>query len=352
MAEFPAIGYALREPNAPFERIEYDLGAPGPGEAIVRVAGCGVCHTDIGFYTGSVRTAKSPVVLGHEISGTVEATGEGVSGLEGRAVIVPAVLPCGECDLCRGGRANVCQRQVMPGNHVDGGFATRIRVPARFLCPLPDDLGEYRLEELAVIADAVTTPWQSYVRSGLAEGDVAIVIGVGGLGSYMVQIARSAGAQVIAIDVDAKRLENARRLGAVHAIDASGLDEKALKKAVREFVREQGLPSVRWKVFEMSGTAAGQQTAMALLSFAGTVGIVGFTMDKVTVRLSNVMAFDADLFGNWGCRPDLYPDAVAAVLDGRIDVRSNVETHPLDSIDEVFRLALEHKLERRAVLVP
>ncbi len=352
MAERPAVGYAMREPNAPFERVEYDLGAPGPGEAIVRVAGCGVCHTDIGFFTGSVRTARSPVVLGHEISGVVEAAGEGAEDRVGRAVIVPAVLPCGECELCRSGRANVCQRQVMPGNHIDGGFATHVRVPARFLCELPDDLGDYRLEELAVIADAVTTPWQSYVRSGLGEGEVAIVIGVGGLGSYMVQIARAAGATVIAIDVDAARLENARALGAAHAVDASGMDEKAIKKAVRGIVGSAGLPAVGWKVFEMSGTAAGQQSAMALLSFAGTVGIVGFTMEKVTVRLSNVMAFDADVFGNWGCRPDLYPDAVAAVLDGRIDVRSNVETHPLDSIDDVFRMALEHRLRRRAVLVP
>ncbi len=352
MAPIEATGYVLHEPNKPFVRERFTIDPPPAGEVVVQVAGCGLCHTDIGFFTGSVQTAKSPLILGHEISGTVVATGPGAESLAGRAVIVPAVLPCGECDLCRRGRGNVCQKQVMPGNHIDGGFATHIRVPSGSLCVLPEDLAGYDLAELAVIADAVTTPYQSFQRSGLAAGELAIVIGMGGLGIYMVQFARDAGAEVIAIDVDGKKLEAAAALGARHTVNATDMTDRDVKKAVRAAVKEHSLPPNGWKVFEMSGTAAGQQTAFALLSFAGTVGIVGFTMDRVSIRLSNVMAFDAELFGNWGCRPDLYPEVVAKVLDGSINVRDHVQRHPLDSINEMFALSLDHKIEKRVVLVP
>jgi 6-hydroxycyclohex-1-ene-1-carbonyl-CoA dehydrogenase len=117
-------------------------------------------------------------------------------------------------------------------------------------------------------------------------------------------------------------------------------------------VKEKGLPSYGWKVFETSGTAAGQKNAFALLSFTGKLAVVGFTMDKVDIRLSNVMAFDADVFGNWACRPEYYPDVVTAVLKEEINVRDNIEEHPLDSINDIIGLALKHKLERRAILVP
>jgi 6-hydroxycyclohex-1-ene-1-carbonyl-CoA dehydrogenase len=125
-----------------------------------------------------------------------------------------------------------------------------------------------------------------------------------------------------------------------------------MKKTVRTLVKENKLPFVGWRVFETSGTAAGQQTAFGLLSFAGTLAIVGFTMDKLNIRLSNVMAFDADVFGNWACKPEYYPDVIDAVVSGRINVKDNIEEHPLDSINDIMQLALDHKLERRVVFVP
>jgi 6-hydroxycyclohex-1-ene-1-carbonyl-CoA dehydrogenase len=177
-------------------------------------------------------------------------------------------------------------------------------------------------------------------------------VGVGGIGIYMVQVARSAGGRVVAIDVDDRKLETARRMGAEHAINARGQSEGDVRKAVKGWVDAQRLPAWGWKVFETSGTAAGQLTAYSLLTFAGTLGVVGFTMDKVNVRLSNVMAFDADIFGNWGCLPEYYPAIVRDVLAGRINVRDNIEAHPLDSINDVIPLALEHRIERRVVFVP
>jgi 6-hydroxycyclohex-1-ene-1-carbonyl-CoA dehydrogenase len=352
MERIDAYGYSLVDPGKPLQRKDFSVDSVAGDDVVVAVAGCGLCHTDIGFYTGQVQTAQQPVILGHEISGRVVASGAAHENLVGRSVIIPAVLPCGDCEMCNKGRSNVCQRQKMPGNHIEGGFASHIVVPGQHLCELPDDLGGYELAQLSVIADAVTTPYQSLVRSGLEEGELAIVIGVGGLGTYMVQLAKDRGAKVIAVDVDDKKLENARSMGADHTFNARDLTEKDIKKTVRGLVKEHGLPPTMWKVFELSGTAAGQMTAFSLLSFAGTMAVVGFTMDKVTIRLSNAMAFDADIFGNWGCKPEYYPEVVEAVLAGRINVRDNVETRPLESINDVMQLALDHKLEKRVVFVP
>lgn len=337
----------------PLERREFEIPAPGPGDVVVQVAGCGLCHTDLGFLSGAVKTKHElPLVLGHEISGTVLAAGDGVADLLGRKVVVPAVLPCGDCDLCRAGRDNICQRQRMPGNDFNGGFASHLSVPARFLCPLPDDLGGFPLAELSVVADAITTPYQSVLRSGLAAGEVAIVVGVGGVGLYLVQHARNRGAHVVAIDIDAGRLAAATAQGAELAVDAKAVEERDLRKHIREFCKARGYADTCWRVFETSGTAAGQRSAYSLLSFAGTLGVVGFTMDKTELRLSNIMAFDADVFGNWGCRPAHYPAVVADVLAGRIEVRRNVRQFALAEINAVIADANAHRLDARAVLVP
>lgn len=352
MKSINAYGYFFEEANSPLARKEFVIDEVAPTDAVVEVAGCGLCHTDISFYTGQVRTNALPVILGHEISGTVVAAGAEHKNFVGKNVVIPAVLPCGECALCKQGRGNVCRSQKMPGNDFNGGFASHIVVAGRFLCPVPEEMGATKLYELSVIADAVTTPYQSFVRSGLKDGELAVVIGVGGIGTYMVQHAHNAGARVIAVDVDDSKLKNAAAMGADYTINSKGLGEGEAKKAVRTLVKENKLPGLGWKVFEMSGTAAGQATAFALLSFAGTLGIIGFTMDTVTVRLSNVMAFDADIFGNWGCKPELYPAAVADVLKGRINVRDNVEARPLETINDVIPLALEHKLEKRVIFTP
>ncbi|MFQ5511101.1 MAG: 6-hydroxycyclohex-1-ene-1-carbonyl-CoA dehydrogenase [Candidatus Krumholzibacteriia bacterium] len=353
MKAIDAYGYYFETAGSPLQRREFALDSPEPGGVLVRVAGCGLCHTDLSFYTGAVEPrCKPPIILGHEISGAVVAAGGGFEDLVGKNVIVPAVLPCGECDLCRAGRSNICLGQKMPGNDFDGGFASHVAVPGRHLCRVPEGGGDIDLAELSVIADAVTTPYQSLVRSKLAAGEVAIVVGVGGIGGYMVQLARGAGATVIAVDIDECKLENARAMGANHAINAKGIDGREVKKAVRELIKQNRLPKTGWKVFETSGTAPGQMTAFSLLSHAGTVAVVGFTMEKIQVRLSNVMAFDAEVFGNWGCKPEYYPDVLAEVLQGRINVKDNVELHPLDAINEILPLAMEHKLEKRVVFVP
>ncbi|MBI5718869.1 MAG: 6-hydroxycyclohex-1-ene-1-carbonyl-CoA dehydrogenase [Burkholderiales bacterium] len=344
---------APREPlvRAPFE------AEPGPGEVVVAVAGCGVCHTDLGYYYDGVRTNQSlPLALGHEISGHVAAAGAGAAEWLGRAVIVPAVLPCGECDLCRRGLATICRAQKMPGNDIQGGFASHIVVPARGLCAVDErrlDAAGLTLAQVSIVADALTTPYQAVQRAGVAPGDVAIVIGVGGVGGYCAQIARAAGAEVVAIDVDARKLDALVRDGGVAlALNAREADARALKKAVTHFAKERGLRATEWKIFECSGTAAGQSSAFGLLVHGATLAVVGFTMDKVELRLSNLMAFDARAIGNWGCPPEAYPAALELVLDGRVQLAPFVETHPLADINHVFHAVHAREITRRAVLVP
>ncbi len=341
--------------NAPLERAGF-RAEPGPGEVVVGIAGCGVCHTDLGYYYDAVRTNHPlPLTLGHEISGRVVAVGAGADSWSGKAVIVPAVLPCGACDLCRRGLETICRAQKMPGNDIQGGFATHIVVPARGLC----EVDEHRLQQaglslsdVAIVADALTTPYQAVRRAGVKPGSVAIVVGAGGVGGYCVQVAAAFGAKVVAIDVDDDKLAAVAEHGAVLTLNARARDAKAIKSAVTAFAKQHGVGATEWSIFECSGTAAGQLTAYGLLVHGATLSVVGFTMDKVEVRLSNLMAFDARAIGNWGCPPEHYPAALDLALDGKVHIKPFVEPHPLDDINRVFAAVHHHEIKKRAVLVP
>lgn len=354
--------WEMRAVGQPLVRVPFDLSAPGPGQALVRVVGCGVCHTDLGFLDDGVTTrAPLPLALGHEIAGEVLDAGAGFEHLVGRAVIVPAVTPCGECADCRAGHGSICPHQVMPGNDVQGGFATHVLVPARGLCPVdaPEALaGEVvgrsgcTLAELAVVADAFTTPYQALHRARVARGDVVVVVGLGGVGGFAVQIAAALGAHVVGLDVDALRLERLAGHGLAAGLDVRALDERAARREVRALVRGLGLPERRWKILECSGAPAGQRLAFSLLVHGAYLSIVGFTPKAVEVRLSNLMAFDAKAAGNWGCVPELYPAALALVLEGRVAVKPFVQTFPLEEIETVLEDVRRHRASARPVLVP
>jgi 6-hydroxycyclohex-1-ene-1-carbonyl-CoA dehydrogenase len=333
--------------------------SPGDGEVLVGVAGCGVCHTDLGFHFDGVPTRHPfPLTLGHEIAGTVVATGRGAERWQEKQVVVPAVIPCGECAACRAGRGAVCPAQVFPGNDVHGGFATHVRVPARGLCEVPDlsdpavNPGAVDLAELAVVADAVTTPYQAIRRSGLAAGDLAIFVGIGGVGGFGVQIAAALGAHVVAIDVDQERLLRMQGHGAQLTLNARSLDFKAIRAAVRDFAKQHRVEGFRHRIFETSGTASGQGTAFGLIESGSHLSIVGFIQEKVSLRLSNVMAFDATVQGNWGCLPEHYPAVVDLVVTGKVQLSPFIERRPMDSINETFEDLRAHRLSRRPVLIP
>lgn len=348
--------WVMTEVEQPLSRQNFSPQEPEPHEVLVEVAGCGVCHTDLGFLYDGVRTNHSlPLALGHEISGRVVAAGAESESLLDASVVIPAVIPCGECELCARGRGNFCRRQCMPGNDIQGGFATHITVPANGLCVVDEaELARVGMElaDVSVLADAVTTPYQAAVLANIEPGDLAIVIGVGGVGGYAVQIASAMGATVVAIDVDDAKLARFQEYGASLCINAGSDDERSLKKRIRAFAAERGLASTEWKIFECSGTTAGQSTAFSLLVHGAHLAIVGFTMAKCEVRLSNLMAFHARLQGSWGCLPEYYPAALQLVLDQKVHMKPFTKQYPMDQINEIFDAAHAHRLSERAILVP
>jgi 6-hydroxycyclohex-1-ene-1-carbonyl-CoA dehydrogenase len=350
--------WVVQTPGRPMTRDTRDETA-GVGEVIVEVSGCGVCHTDLGFFYDGVPTRHPlPLTLGHEISGVVVETGPDAAEWLGRAVVVPAVLPCGECAACRAGRGQICPHQIFPGNDVHGGFATYVRLPARGLCPVPDlgdravNPGGVELCDLSVVADAISTPYQAIARSGLAAGDVAVFVGAGGVGGFGIQVAAALGATVIAIDVNPERLSQIAQYGASLTIDPSAVELRALRKQVRAFCESRGVPTWRTRIFETSGSPGGQATAFALLGHGGYLSVVGYTPQAVQVRLSNLMAFDATAQGNWGCLPEHYPAIVDLVLTGRIALAPFVERRPLASVNDVFAELNAGRVTRRLVLIP
>ena len=354
--------WVLERAGDPLVRRERSFGAPERGMVLLEVLGCGVCHTDLGFADGDVSPVHAlPLVLGHEIVGRVIAVASDADeALLGRRFVAPAVSPCGECRACRRGRPTACPKGRMPGNHADGGFATHCYVPARDLAALDPAgerggglLGAAELEawEIAPIADAGTTAWQAIVRAGLREGEVAVFVGAGGVGGFGVQLARSIGARVVAIDVDPARLE-VLSSSAELRIPSAGRDPRELRKELRSWLSERGLADATVRVFETSGHPAGQALAFTLLERGGSLSVVGFTPEKIPLRLSNVMALDADVHGNWGCDPALYAGVLGPVLDGRVSVKPFVERRPLDEVNDVLDAARRHALSRRVVLVP
>lgn len=350
--------WIVRQPGKPMLREERD-DAPGSGEVLVQVAGCGVCHTDLGFYYDDVPTRRPfPLALGHEVSGTVVEAGAGAASWNGKEVVVPAVIPCGRCAACAAGRGSICMHQVFPGSDVHGGFGSHLKVPAAGLCRVPDlrDRSRNRagleLWNLAVVADAVSTPYQAIVRSGLEPNDLAVFVGVGGVGGFGAQIAAALGAHVVAVDVSQERLDRLADRGVHLALRADRMDARDLRKAVQRFAKEHEVPSWRQRIFETSGTPAGQATAFGLIGPGGFLSVVGYTRASVELRLSNLMAFDATAQGNWGCLPEHYPAVVDLVLSGRVALRPFIESRPLAEINRTFEELHTGAGARRVVLIP
>ena len=326
-----------------------------PEEVLVKVAGCGVCHTDLGyFYDGVLTVQKPPLTLGHEISGTVVAGDEKWVGKE---VIVPAVMPCRKCILCKTGRGNRCLAQKIPGNSLGiyGGFSSHIPVPSIDLCEVKKR-GSISLEHLAVIADAATTPYQAAKRADLQPGDQVIVIGVtGGVGVYMAQTAKALGARaVIGIARNPEKLKRALKYGADFVISSQDKAPKDIRNEFREICKKNGLEAgFGWKIFEVSGTKGGQDIALELLSFTGKIIVIGFGMAKNEYSFSRLMAFDAEIIGTWGCLPEYYPIVLDMILSKRIDIGPFVEVRPMSQIQAVFdEVHRAGSPEKRIVLTP
>ncbi len=335
----------FRSPKSPLSVEDVPMPEPGPGEARVAVIACGFCHTDLHYLDHGVPTAKSPpIVLGHEISGRVDALGAASDGVSiGDRVLVPAVLPCGRCDLCRGGRENICRQGRMLGNHLDGGFAEYLTVPAKDLVPLPPEVDPVLG---CVIADALTTPYHAVVnRAQVRAGENVVVIGCGGVGINVVQFAAAAGARVAAVDLSEPKLEMARRLGAVETINPSQTPD--VGKEIRR----------RWgdgaeAVFEVVGSPATIALGFSALRRGGRLCLVGYARAPAELPAHRVMFLEQSVLGSLGCPPRDYPRVVDLVRRGRVQLEPVVTGRV--SLEEVGLAA--DRLRRgegfRTVVVP
>jgi 6-hydroxycyclohex-1-ene-1-carbonyl-CoA dehydrogenase len=330
-------------PHQPLLVQDVPTPAPAAGEILVRVAACGVCHTDLHYIDhGTPTFTPPPLILGHEISGTVEALGDGVVGWKlGDRVLLPAVYGCGQCRMCREGRENICERMVMFGNNVDGGYAEIVVAPAKDALPLPESIP---LVEGAIIADALTTPYHAVVNRGrVRPGDQVVVFGCGGIGLNVVQIAAVLGARVIAVDLVEEKLEWAKRLGAAETIRPSQAER--LDKAVRKMT--DGGADI---AFEAIGLPATQEQAFACLRAGGRLVLVGFAGEAMRLDGGRAMYREMEVIGSLGCRAVDYRRVIQMVARGRLQVAELVTARfPLERINDAFETLRQGKGVRSVV---
>ncbi|GHF08617.1 alcohol dehydrogenase AdhP [Pseudolysinimonas yzui] len=210
--------------TAPLEIQERDIPEPGPGEVLIHLETCGLCHTDIHAAHGDwpVKPAL-PIVPGHEGVGLIEKLGDGVtSRAVGQRVAIPWLgYACGECRYCIDGRETLCEAQHNSGYSVDGGFAEYAVASARFVVPVPD--GVSALDAAPLTCAGVTT-YKALKVANIVPTERVAIYGIGGLGHLAVQYARILGGSVIAVDVEDPKLELARELGADHLVNAAKVD--------------------------------------------------------------------------------------------------------------------------------
>lgn len=320
----------LRGANRTLEVMEVPTPSPGPGEVLVRVVGCGMCHTDLHYLDHGVKTFKEPpIILGHEAAGTVEKLGDGSANVaEGDRVLIPAVLSCGTCRYCRRGRENICDNLVMLGNNMDGAYAEFVVVPASQLISVPASIP---LERASIIADAVSTPYHAVKHRGRVQpGDIVAVVGCGGVGLNVVQCATLAGARVIAIDVNEQRLDIARTLGAVETVNPNEVER--IDRHVRKLT-DGGVDVA----FEAIGNPKTIRVAFSLLRRGGRLCVIGYSADEVTLSAAKLMYFELEVVGSLGCGAGEYPEIIGLVEAGRLRLDIIVSgCIPLDDINDGF----------------
>ncbi len=299
---------------------------PSPGEVLVRVAACGICHTDLHYIDHGVPTFKTPVILGHEVSGTIAGVGSGVTRFkEGDRVLLPAVLTCGACAYCRKGRENICEQMKMLGNHVDGAYAEYLVAPATDCFLLPREIP---LAEACLIGDALSTPYHAVKhRAKVRPGENVAIFGCGGVGINAVQFAALAGAHVIAVDIDDRKLALARQLGAHDTLNSRSVErvDKELKK------RTGGGVDV---ALEVIGKPAVIQAAYDSLGRGGRLCVVGYCAEPAPLAFSRMMFFELEVRGSLGCRPGDYPELIELVRGGRVQLLPLVTARY--SLDDIF----------------
>ena len=341
--------FQLVEWQQPPELREVEVPEPGAGEVLIKVGGAGACHSDLHVmeWPGGTLPYELPFTIGHENAGWIEAVGPGVKGWQpGEAVAVYGPWGCGRCRVCRTTLETLCEHSqeigaAGGGLGRDGGMAQYMLVPdARLLVPL----GDLDPREAAPLSDAALTPYHAIklALDKLVPGTTVLVIGVGGLGHMAVQIVQALSpAQVVAVDVDAAKLELARKLGAIGTVAAG----EGAADEVRELTGGRGATLV----LDCVGNDATIALSAATVRPAGAVMVIGVAGGTFPLTFG-AMPFDASItHPYWGSAIEL-----AEVLDlaraGQID--AHVERFPLEAAAEAYQRMRDGTLSGRAVITP
>jgi propanol-preferring alcohol dehydrogenase len=336
--ELPGVDQALRLSERPIPR-------PGPGEVRLRVEACGVCGSDHFLQVGGFGSKVGfPVVPGHEAAGRVDEVGGGVDGWAAgdQAAIYYLTTPAGD-PWAAAGRPNISPRVTRMGVDVDGAFAEYVIRPVEALIRPPAPVPP---EVLAVLTDAVATPLHGLKRIAQVEpGETVVVLGVGGLGSSAVQLAKAFGARVIAVTRSVGKQELARRLGADEVVAAADVDPVA---AVRALTHGLGADVV----MQLVGDARADEQAIAMGGPGGRVVLIGAALEPFSVRAAEIFWRELSVLGSRGFTPADIADAIDLYLDGTLDVRHLVErVRPLEEANEAIADLVAGRVFR-SVLIP
>ena len=300
-----------------FDVVEKPIPEPGPDDLLVAVRACGICGSDIHGMDGSSGRRIPPLVMGHEAAGVIERCGLNVTEwTKGDRLTFDSTIYCGECSYCRAGHVNLCEnREVLgvstPDFSRQGAFADYVVVPSRVCHRIPDDLS---FEE-AAFAEPVSVALHAVNRVGITEGESAVVIGAGLIGLLVIQSLRRAGcSNIIAIDLAEERLELAQQLGATSAFRP---DYEDLPAVLRSLTGDEG-PDV---VMEVVGISPTVELAVETARKGGRVCLVGNLAPSVQFPLQAAVTRELDIVGSCAINGE-YPDAIAAIASGDIDVRS------------------------------
>ena len=317
----------LREIGKPVTIEEVPTPTPGPGQVLIRAEACGVCHSDIHLADGDwdlLRPiTKTPLILGHEVAGTVAALGEGVTELKvGDRVGVPWMhWTCGECEFCKEGRETLCLKQKVTGCMVDGGFAEYLLAPATHATPLPSCLTSI---EAAPLLCAGLTVYKALKASGISAGQRLAVFGAGGLGHLAIQIARAMGVHVGAVDVNDEKLEFAKSQGAEWTVNST-------TEPVHKRCRSMGGMHV---AMVTAAHPSAYETALRCLRRGGTVAVVGMANEPFKVSAVSLVSGETRIIASAvGTREDLRE--LFALVE-KHPIRCRIETRPLDQVTQVF----------------
>ena len=313
---------------------EVETAEPAEGQLRIRVAGCGVCRSNLhmieGEWVGAGLPAFTPIVPGHEVTGFVDAVGPGVEGFQvgDRVGTQPLWWTCEECEYCLADREQYCARRITAGEKVDGGYAEYMISTAAHTYPIPPELD---LIEAAPLFCPGITSYSAVSSLGLSQGDRVAVFGMGGVGHMAVQFAALTGAEVTAVARSRNHLETAGELGATRLVDAA--DENAVNA-----LRGQMDAAV---LFAPSNAVA--RTARSSVRSGGRI-ISGVNADFGPIRFSEGKTFSGTLLGSRAAMRDVLALAAA----GRI--RTVVEEFPLRNAKEALGRLARGEIRSRGVL--